>query len=433
MGNSRIHPAVRASTGAERLLARRRDEEPRGRLAEPEDDRRAREAEARLAAIIETSDDPIIGKTLDGVVTSWNHGAEICFGYLASEMIGEHITRIFPPDLYGEEVAILGKIRRGERIPHFETRRRRKDGRIVDMSVAISPIKDASGRIIGASKVARDITEKKASERALAEAQARLQGYAENLEARVRECTEQLQETIKVLDGFCYTIAHDLRAPLRALGGFSRQLSSRYEEHLDEEGRDYLTRIASAAARMDQLILDLLRLGRLSTSELTSESVQVGEVLTRVILPLRLEIEAAGAEVNLRLPLRSVQGSPILLEQALSNLLGNALKFTQPQTPARVQVWTEQRDSFVRICVRDNGIGIKPQHQRKLFQPFTRLVGAEEYPGTGIGLAIVRKAVERMGGTVGVQSAAGEGACFWLELPAADPSEEAQPGRPGTG
>ena len=153
--------------------------------------------------------------------------------------------------------------------------------------------------------------------------------------------------------------------------------------------------------------------------EVPSEPVELEDVVRKVIAPLEKELKGKRAEVRCRQPLLPVRASSIMLEQVMANLIENAVKFVPLKTPPQVEVWSEQRGTMVRVCVSDNGIGMKPEHLKKLFQPFTRLVNGTEYPGTGIGLAIVRKGVERMGGRVGVDSEPGKGSCFWLELPAA--------------
>jgi PAS domain S-box-containing protein len=379
----------------------------------------ATQALGHLAAIVESSDDAIVSKTLTGVVTTWNQAAERLFGYSADEMIGQHITKLFPPGLAEDENMILGRIKAGHRLSNYETVRQRKDGSLVDVSLTVSPIKDDTGRIIGASKIARDISRQKRIDRELAEAQEQLRSYAETLEARVRSRTAQLQETVQSLDSFCYTIAHDLRAPLRALSGFSREVLDHYAALLDGEGQDALKRIAGAAARMDQLILDLLRLGRVSTAELTAEVVDLREATHRVLGALEPEIRSRQAIVQVGPSMLPISANPVLLEQILLNLLNNALKFARPDIPPEIHVYSQQAGNTVRVCVQDNGIGIKTDHVKKLFQPFQRLVSADQYSGTGIGLAIVRKAAERMGGRAGVQSQPGKGSLFWVELPGA--------------
>jgi len=180
-----------------------------------------------------------------------------------------------------------------------------------------------------------------------------------------------------------------------------------------------LQRIKAAASRMDRLILDLLEFGRLNTAELPAEIVQLEEVIRKALAPLGDEIKSRGAQVRLKEPLLPVRANTVMVEQAFTNLLVNALKFILPEVTPQIEIWTEERAGMVRICVRDNGIGIKPEHIKKLFQPFVRLVNGAEYPGTGIGLAIVRKGTERMGGRVGLESEPDHGSCFWMELPAA--------------
>jgi signal transduction histidine kinase len=170
---------------------------------------------------------------------------------------------------------------------------------------------------------------------------------------------------------------------------------------------------------MDQLILDLLRFGRLNTAELPAQIVNLEEVVHIALTPLEEEIKAKRAQINVKAPLLSVRANSVMVEQAVGNLIANALKFVPKNIEPRVDIWTERNDGAVRLSIQDNGIGIKPDHVKKLFQPFVRLVNGSDYPGTGIGLAIVRKGVERMGGQVGLTSKLKEGSCFWIELPTA--------------
>ena len=380
---------------------------------------RADEARARLAAIVESSADAILSVNLEGVINTWNSGAKRIFGYTPAEAIGKSISMLVPPDHAHEETAILERIKRDEHIHHYQTVRVTKEGARLDVSLSVSPLKGPGGRIIGASKVARDITEDKRTERALVETRELLRQHAENLEKRVRVRTAELQETIRSLDSFCYSIAHDLRAPLRAMSGFSTQLIEEYGPQLDEAGKDYIVRIRMSAARMDRLICDLLELGRLGTMDLPAGPVDLEEAVNKALAPLEKDLASKQAEVRLKQPLLPVRASSVMLEQILSNLLANAVKFVPARTAPQIEVWSEARGDMVRVCVQDNGIGMRSEHFKKLFQPFSRLVNGEEYPGTGIGLAIVRKGVERMGGRVGVESQPGKGSCFWLELPAA--------------
>jgi signal transduction histidine kinase/integral membrane sensor domain MASE1 len=261
--------------------------------------------------------------------------------------------------------------------------------------------------------------EQRKSQQALEKAEAALRQHTETLEKRVQERTAKLEEIVQSLDGFCYSIAHDLRAPLRAMVGFSKALVEDYGEKLDETASGYIQRIKSSATRMDDLILDLLKLGRVNTAELPCESVDTTKVAEKSVALLEEEIRKRDANVKLTEPLLPVRANAVMVEQVLTNLLANALKFSRRGCRPEIEIRTEVRNGSIRVCVQDNGIGIKLEHAGKLFQPFVRLVNGDEFPGTGIGLAIVRKGIERMGGTVGVESDLAKGSCFWFELPTA--------------
>ncbi|PYM23624.1 MAG: hypothetical protein DMD78_11355 [Candidatus Rokuibacteriota bacterium] len=386
--------------GRERERAARAQQLAREELAE------------RLAAIVESSDDAIVGKDLEGTITSWNPGAERIFGYPAREAIGRPITLIIPSDRLAEEDLVLARLRRGERTDHFDTIRQTKDGRLIDVSVAVSPIRNAGGTVTGASKIARDITERKRAE-------AELKQLYETLEERVAERTQQLAEINAELDAFGYTVSHDLRAPLRAMDGFAKALAEDYGDTLGPRGRDYAGRIVQAAQRMDLLIQDLLAYSRLSREELRPQPLDLGDVVRDALQTLEADIRARSASIDVVEPLGPVMAHRETLRNVLTNLLSNAIKFVTPGIGPRVRVWSESRDRVARLWVEDNGIGIDPRYQAGIFRVFERLHGVEVYPGTGIGLAIVRRGTERMGGRAGVQSTAGAGARFWIELPAA--------------
>ena len=235
------------------------------------------------------------------------------------------------------------------------------------------------------------------------------------LEQRVAERTRSLQETADQLNSFCYTVAHDLRAPLRTQQAFSELLLREYAATLGATGIDFARRITEAARRQGELIRDLLAHANLSRSDLPMERVDLAAEFGRIKTDLRLEIEEKGAILHIGELDRFVEANPPSLQVILQNLISNALKFVPKGVVPEVRIWTERRGSYVRICVRDNGIGIDPRHLGRLFGVFQRLAG-KEYPGTGIGLALVRKAAERMGGRVGVESEPGKGSLFWTEL-----------------
>ena len=240
----------------------------------------------------------------------------------------------------------------------------------------------------------------------------------EDLERRVRERTAELEAMIGELRTFSYTVSHDLRAPLRTLSNLSHVLSEDYQDRpIDETGRDYLRRLEEEARRMDALIHDLLAYSRLAYADLELRRVEPEPLLREILGTMAEEIRARRGDVALSTPFPSVMADRVLLSQVLTNLLSNAIKFVAPDVAPRIRVGTELLDGWVRLWVEDNGIGIAPSDFGRLFRVFERLSG--EYPGTGIGLAIVQKATDRMRGRVGVSSEEGRGSRFWIELPKA--------------
>jgi two-component system CheB/CheR fusion protein len=367
---------------------------------------RALESKALMAAIVESSDDAIVAKKLDGTITSWNAGAERIFGYTAAEAVGQHIFLIVPEHLREQELQILARLKQGERIEHFETLRRAKDGRLIDVSMTVSPVRDLHGRVIGASKVARDVTERKRLEMEIRDAN-RL------LEERVRQRTADLE-------AFSYTIAHDLRSPLRAIHRYSDFVRRDYAgKPLDAAAAGYLLRISGAADRMNELIEDLLAFGQVSRVEVRRQPVDLQTAVDQVRSDLAHELPERGAEILIARDLPVVMGDSVLVGQIFANLLGNAIKFVPSGTPPQVRVYAERAGAVARVTVQDNGIGFDPKYAERIFQTFERLVTQEEYPGTGIGLAIVRKAIERLDGKTGAHSEPGKGSRFWVELPLA--------------
>lgn len=364
---------------------------------------RQRDSE-RLAAIVESSDDAIASKDLNGVIQSWNRAAERMFGYTAAEAIGQSIRMVIPADRQGEEDDVLARLRRGEKIDHFETVRQKKDGTLFPISLTVSPIRDASGQIVGASKVARDLSP--------------LRDYATKLEQQVQERTAALESANAQLEAFAYSVSHDLRAPLRGMQGLSQALLEDYGTHLDETGRDYAIRIVRESALLDKLIQDLLAYSRLTRVEVAFEHVDLHTVIDASLKVLADEVATKRANVVVEGVLPSVRGNHAVLVQVVSNLISNAVKFGGEGGVVRVRASDE--GAMIRLWVEDQGIGIEPEHQERIFRVFERLHGTESYPGTGIGLAIVRRGAERLGGRAGVESALGKGARFWVEVPSAE-------------
>ncbi|MBD1821125.1 PAS domain S-box protein [Cyanobacteria bacterium FACHB-DQ100] len=270
----------------------------------------------------------------------------------------------------------------------------------------------------------RAISQEIANQLAVAIQQARLreqlQQYTAELEQRVEARTTELQDANEALQAFTYSVSHDLRAPLRSMEGLGTILLEDYGDRLDEDGQEYTRRIVQAAQEMDTLILNLLDYSRLSRADIQLQALDLNRVVAKVVAHLQDDIAAKRAQVKVEPDLPNVMGHYITLSQILTNLLTNALKFTHRDRQPQIHLWVEERfdgtAEWVRLWVEDNGIGIEPRFQEQIFQVFERLHSAETYPGTGIGLAIVRKGVERMDGRVGVESQPGQGSRFWIEL-----------------
>lgn len=356
----------------------------------------------RLAAIVTSSDDAIIGKDLNSIITSWNFGAERIFGYTADEMIGTSIVRLIPPDRQGEEREILSRLGRGERVDHFETIRLAKDGRKLNVSITVSPINDSTGRVIGASKVARDIT---AWKKALEDAEA---------------ARSQAERASRMKDEFLATLSHELRTPLNAVLGWANIL--RHGKLQGEELKQGLDIIERNARAQSQLIEELLDMSRIISGRvrLDLQEVDLPSILNASIETLRATAEAKG--IGLMAAVRPyavpILGSPQRLQQVFWNLLHNAIKFTPKD--GKVHVHLERRDSGVEVNFIDTGEGIAPEFLPNVFDRFQQADASitRRHGGLGLGLAIVKHLVELHGGKVWATSAGiGQGATFTVYFP----------------
>jgi signal transduction histidine kinase len=228
----------------------------------------------------------------------------------------------------------------------------------------------------------------------------------------------KLESANSELESFAYSVAHDLRAPLRAMKGTATVLMEDHGPALNEEAQQHLERISDASQRMDRLICELLEYSRISRVVPELRPVNLETVLAEAQHALSADIEKNKAEISIERPLPQAIGNPTLLSQVLTNLLGNAVKFVSSGVQPRIRIFTQKSDGVLRLCIEDNGIGIAPSHRTKIFGLFQRLHSAAEYPGTGVGLAIAEKAMSRMNGSLGFDSTPGKGSCFWIELPA---------------
>ena len=370
--------------------------------------KRLEEIREWLAAVVDSSDDAIISKTLDGTISAWNSGAEKVFGYSSAEAVGRSLNMLLPPERANEESDILARIVRGESVEHFETVRLRKDGKRIDVSATISPIKDSSGAIVGASKIARDITERERAEEVIRQ-------LNDELEQRVAERTAQLEAANQELEAFSYSVSHDLRAPLRHISGFSQLLVEEFGATLAPGARHYLDRIQAGTQNMGVLVDELLHLARVGRHAVNRRRTKLNEVVEAVIA--MLQPESGGRQVEWAISdLPEAECDPVLVRQIFQNLLSNALKFTRPRTHAVIEVSCQEHDGQPVFIVRDNGVGFSMKYVDKLFGVFQRLHRAEDFEGTGIGLATVQRIVHKHGGQVWAEGKLDQGAAFYFTL-----------------
>lgn len=368
----------------------------------------ARSAESRLAAIVESSEDAIVSKTLDGVIQSWNSGAERVFGYTAAEVVGRHISLIIPPERMSEEANILDRIRRGNPVEHFETVRVRKDGQAIDISLTVSPIRDANGRIVGASKIARDVTLRK-----------QLENHRDELLESERLARAEAERASHLKDEFLATLSHELRTPLNAIVGWSQILDVESDRSELEEGLDAIQRNARAQAH---LIEDLLDMSRIISGKVRLEvqPVNMATVVEAAIDSVRPAADAKSIRLRKVLDDHAapISGDPNRLQQVVWNLLTNAIKFTPKE--GKIDVILNKANSHLDLTVRDNGIGIAKESLPIIFERFRQVDSSttRSYGGLGIGLSIVKQLVELHGGSVTAESEGeGKGATFVITLP----------------
>jgi PAS domain S-box-containing protein len=482
--------------------------------------KRAEDAALLLSAIVDSSDDAIISKDLNGIITSWNRSAERMFGYTAAEAIGHPVAALLiPPDRLDEEPNILGRLKRGERVDHFETVRRRNDGALLDISLTISPVRDANGVIIGASKIARDISEHKRIQAALLASEARFRqladtmpqivwtarpdGYIDyynkrwyeytgfsreafgdtgwalilhpedvqrmheiyyaaihsgqlyNIEFRLTDrnekrwrwfvgravpirdaegkivkwfgtCTDiddqkrvqdDLRRANEDLEQFAFSASHDLQEPLRSVKIYSELLAARHGDALKGDAQKFLAYVRNGATRMEMLVRDLLTYTQMTTFEAAGESSDVNEVLNSALANLAGAISESGAKITAD-PLPSLPVHGMHLQQIFQNLISNAIKYRTSERRPIVHVAAERQDGHWIFAVSDNGIGIDSEYKESIFGLFKRLHTGDEYSGTGIGLAICQRIVDRYHGRIWVESEPGFGSTFRFKLPA---------------
>ncbi len=366
-------------------------------------------AALRLAAIVESSDDAIIGKTLEGTIVDWNIGAERLYGYTATEVIGRPISVLIPEDRPDELPAIIERLKRGERIDHFETERITKDGRRISVSVSISPIRNAAGRLVGASAIARDISERRRNEL-----------EREELLARERQSRGEAEAALRLRDEFLSIASHELRTPLATLNGYA-QLALR---RLARDGQfdparvvEALQAITSQADKLNSLLNQLLDISRLELGKLALEPrrTDVVALVEQVVVGARAR-DGAHTIALTGLQSQEAQVDPLRLEQVLTNLLDNAMKYSPEGGPIEVVV-SRTADHALDISIRDHGLGIPPEKRARIFERFYQAHGNGHKSGMGLGLYVSRDIVELHGGEITAEFPADGGSRFVVRLP----------------
>jgi len=350
----------------------------------------------RFEAIVESSDDAIISKTLDGTITSWNQAAERLFGYRADEIVGKSIAMLMPEERHDDMESILSRIRRGERVDHYETVRVSKAGRKIAVSLSVSPVKDAAGRIVGAAKIARDISGRREAE------------------AERERLLREAQQGVQLRDIFLSVAGHELRTPLNALKlqlyNLEQRLTALPERGMVEKAQKEVDRLASLANRL----LDVARLAAGGFS-MAPASMDLVELVREVAARMQEDAATAGSPIRISAPVAVVgTWDRDGLDQVVTNLLSNAIKFGRGQP---IDVMVETRSDLGGVRVRDRGIGVAPADRERIFERFERGVSDRSFAGLGLGLWIARQIVSAHGGRLGVEIPDEPGAEFFFWLP----------------
>jgi PAS domain S-box-containing protein len=361
----------------------------------------ANELHAYLASIVNSTEDAIISKGLDGAIRSWNRGAEKLFGYSASEMIGRSVATLVPRERSGEAFVLLERAKKGETITGLETERVRKGGQLFHVSVTVSPIRDAEGRIVGASKIARDITQWKRAE------------------ADLRRANQDLMQ-------FSYAAAHDLQEPLRNISlllGTLKDCRARHAGHpsaSDADEEALIEEMTGNAHHMISMVRDLLAFTNVAEDGGQERApVDANDILRQVLRSLAGAISESGVRIS-HGPLPMVKIAPTHLAQLLQNLIANAIKYRKRNEACVIEISATRRGAQWVFAVADNGIGFDPVYAERIFGIFKRLHQKKEYPGTGIGLALCSRIVANYGGRIWAEGRSGVGATFRFTVSAQD-------------
>jgi two-component system sensor kinase FixL len=357
-----------------------------------------------LAAIVESSEEAIIGKTTDGKITSWNTGAEKLLGYNAAEVSGQPVSLLVPPEKVEEEKGVMAEIREGRRVLRLETQRLAKSGERIDVLVTLSPIRDASGATIGVSTMMHDIRARKRADE------------------EIKRHIQALKRSNQELDDFAYIASHDLKEPLRGLTNNAMFLKEDFADRLDETTIRHLDRMTYLCQRLEKLVDDLLYFSRLGRQELATQKTDLNEVIKDIRLMMETNLREANATLEIAKPLPTITCDLPRVTEVFRNLIANAIKYNNSAQKI-IEIGCEKpqpgsNDNQAPVFyVRDNGIGIPEQFYNDIFRIFKRLNDESDVTkGTGVGLTFVRKIVERHGGRIWLDSKVGQGTTFYFTL-----------------
>lgn len=358
--------------------------------------RRANQTGDLLASLVDSSPQAILTVTPDGVISSWNQGAEKLYGHSASGIIGKPLALLAAPGRSRELTEAIEALLAGEADKQYETQHLAKSGALVEVFVTMGRMLDSQGYTIGLSLIVHDITNHKRIQHELARK------------------TEELERSNVELEHFAYVASHDLQEPLRMVTSYLQLLARRYKGKLDTDADEFINYAVDGAIRMKNLIKDLLTYSRAGRGR-PFAAVDLARVVDKVLSNLALQIQESGAIIT-RDTMPTVSGDESQLSQVLQNLISNSIKF-RDKRPLTIHLGAQRRETDWLLSVRDNGIGIDPKYQDRIFTMFQRLHAHDEYPGTGIGLAVCRRIIERHGGKIWVESQNGAGATFCFALP----------------
>jgi PAS domain S-box-containing protein len=373
------------------------------------------QALAEKARLLDLSNDAIVVLDSEHRIRYWNRGAEELYGWPREQALGQ-VSHVLLNTRFAEPFEKISEAL--DRHNHWtgELTHTKRDGQCISVLTRKVLDRDSQGNVVAILESMTDITERTKAAEALREARTRLAEHAGQLEGLVAKRTAELTASNQQLEAIVYSMAHDLRAPLRAMQGFSALLIDEASTALSESGQDYAHRIDQSAQFMDALLSDLLDYTRTSQQRVELTALSLEKVVGAVLSQMQKEIANVNACVECSGPWPEVRAHEPTLTQVLSNLTGNALKFVRPGVTPLVRIRAEEQAESIRVWVEDNGLGISPDYQQQIFRLFIRLERGK-YPGTGAGLAIVQKGIERMGGRLGVESTLGQGSKFWIELP----------------